>query len=230
MYLLRVSFCVRQLGGHMKHNLLIMETRVDGLYPRLTMSDIQPTTKPAEERRQRGNEGRLKSTRKKNDRRQRQDWKKRSENAEQRCVKVRHKSAQSAHNIHARPSLNSCQGHSCPLHHNVIHTANSRALQIVFLGIHVESSLINSRVGDAWFKPDTIWSMTAANDQKNVSVWEREVYKPFKVMKLNLMAQELQELHKGRTFFHVPKQLFLWSLQGGGERDFQEEWYETSSA
>lgn len=50
LYLLRVSFCVRQLGGHMEHNLLIMETRVDRFYPRLPMSDIQASSKPGGEK------------------------------------------------------------------------------------------------------------------------------------------------------------------------------------
>ena len=50
LYLLRVSLGVRQLGGHMEHNLLIMEICVDGFYPRLPVSDIQPTPKPAEEK------------------------------------------------------------------------------------------------------------------------------------------------------------------------------------
>lgn len=49
-YLLWVSLCVRQLGGHMEHNLLIMETCVDRFCPRLPMSDIQPTPKPGEEK------------------------------------------------------------------------------------------------------------------------------------------------------------------------------------
>ena len=34
----------------MEHNLLIMETGVDGLCARLPMSDIQPTPKPGEEK------------------------------------------------------------------------------------------------------------------------------------------------------------------------------------
>lgn len=51
-YLLGVSLCVRQLGGHMEHNLLIMETRVDGFCPRLPVSDIQPTPKSGEEKEQ----------------------------------------------------------------------------------------------------------------------------------------------------------------------------------
>lgn len=50
LYLLWVSLCVRQLGGHMEHNLLIMETCVDRFCPRLPMSDIQPTPKPGEEK------------------------------------------------------------------------------------------------------------------------------------------------------------------------------------
>lgn len=50
LYLLRVSLCVRQLGGHMEHYLLIMETCVDGFCPRLAMSDIQPSPKPGEQK------------------------------------------------------------------------------------------------------------------------------------------------------------------------------------
>lgn len=50
LYLLWVSFCVRQLGGHMEHNLFIMETCVDRFRPRLPMSDIQPSPKPGREK------------------------------------------------------------------------------------------------------------------------------------------------------------------------------------
>lgn len=46
LYLLWVSFCVRQFGGHMEHNLFIMETCVDRFHPRLPMGDIQPSPKP----------------------------------------------------------------------------------------------------------------------------------------------------------------------------------------
>lgn len=49
LYLLRVSFGVRQLGGHMEHDLLIMETGVDGLCPRLAVSDIQAAPESGEE-------------------------------------------------------------------------------------------------------------------------------------------------------------------------------------
>lgn len=52
-YLLRVSFCVRQLGGHVEHNLLIMETCVNRFCPRLPMSDIQASPKPGGERKKR---------------------------------------------------------------------------------------------------------------------------------------------------------------------------------
>lgn len=55
---------------------------------------------------------------------------------------------------------------------------------------------------------------------ENVKKSSWKVSKPFKVMKLNLVAQKFQELNKGRTFFHVPKQLLLWCLRGGGEGQF----------
>lgn len=50
LYLLRVSFCVRQLGGDMKHNLFIMEICVDRFCPCLPVSDVQPTPKPGDEK------------------------------------------------------------------------------------------------------------------------------------------------------------------------------------
>lgn len=52
-YLLRVSFCVRQLGGHVEHNLLIMETCVNRFCPRLPVSDIQASPKPGGENKKR---------------------------------------------------------------------------------------------------------------------------------------------------------------------------------
>lgn len=49
LYLLWVPLGVRQLGGHMEHDLLIVEVCVDRFCPRLPVSDIQAAPKSGEE-------------------------------------------------------------------------------------------------------------------------------------------------------------------------------------
>lgn len=50
MYLLRVSLCEGQLGGHVEHDLLVSVDGVDRLRPRLTVGNIQTSTEPAQEK------------------------------------------------------------------------------------------------------------------------------------------------------------------------------------
>lgn len=45
-YLLGVPFCVWQLGGHVKHDLLVAEVAVYGLGPRLPVSHVQASSEP----------------------------------------------------------------------------------------------------------------------------------------------------------------------------------------
>lgn len=53
---------------------------------------------------------------------------------------------------------------------------------------------------------------------------EKKVFEPFKVMKLDLVAQKLQELDKGRAFLHVPKQLLLRRLRGKLKLNKKKGW------
>lgn len=46
-YLLGVSFCVGQLGGHVKHDLLVAEVAVHRLGPRLPVGHVQASSEPA---------------------------------------------------------------------------------------------------------------------------------------------------------------------------------------
>lgn len=45
-YLLGVPFCVWQLGGHVKHDLLVAEVAVYGLGPRLPVSHVKASSEP----------------------------------------------------------------------------------------------------------------------------------------------------------------------------------------
>lgn len=46
-YLLGVPFCVGQLGGHVKHDLLVAEVAVHRLGPRLPVGHVQASSEPA---------------------------------------------------------------------------------------------------------------------------------------------------------------------------------------
>lgn len=46
-YLLGVPFCVGQLGGHVKHDLLVAEVAVHRLGPRLPVGHVQASAEPA---------------------------------------------------------------------------------------------------------------------------------------------------------------------------------------
>lgn len=126
----------------MEHDLLIMKTGVDGLCPRLAMSDIQA---PSESGRETG-KGKIEvlekwrsveekverkvgiPRKKKKRRRSHKDEQSDTRSGTPGCA-----TTESARSIRAHPSPTGRQGHrGCPLHHNVSGGTNARPLGIGF--------------------------------------------------------------------------------------------------
>lgn len=230
-YLLRVSFCVGQLGGHVEHNLLIMETCVHRFCPRLPMSDIQASSKPGGEKNKR------------------RDWgPEQEEQREQDCAAQKGGGGGRGGDWHQplcgrqKSSIRSgsilrAAGQSTLIH--LLWTDKGICLlhqslwpflpQIsghskVFLFFSFQKGTVWSSVWSIakcptecvwWIHDGSMMECFGKDLPKKLKVRWPTATKPFKVMKLNPVTQKLQELDKGRTFFHVPKEFFFCSLQGG---------------